>query len=113
MTTAPHVSYDTSGPSVTREELEAFAGGLLQAVGMDLEDADFTARTLVHADLRGVHSHGVRMLPLYVRTLSSGSMNPSRRWKPLCRRAIYLKAVVKTFHRFWQPTQRRCVESLV
>ena len=70
MTTAPHVSYDTSGPSVAREELEAFAGGLLQAVGMDLEDADFTARTLVHADLRGVHSHGVRMLPLYVRTLS-------------------------------------------
>ena len=76
MTAAPHVSYDTSGPSVTREELEAFASGLLQAVGMDLEDADFTARTLVHADLRGVHSHGVRMLPLYVRTLSSGSMNP-------------------------------------
>ena len=49
MTAEPHVSYDTAGPLVTREELEAFAGGLLQAVGMDLEGAGYTARTLVHA----------------------------------------------------------------
>ena len=77
MTAAVHVAYDDSGPVVAREELEEFASSLLQAVGMDPAGAELTARTLVHADLRGVHSHGVRMLPLYVRTLASGSMNPS------------------------------------
>ena len=73
MGAATHVSYDTSGPVVARAELEAFAGKLLEAVGVDPAGAALTARTLVHADLRGVHSHGVRMLPLYLRTLASNS----------------------------------------
>ena len=76
MGAAIHTTYDTSGPRVARRELEAFAGQLLEAVGMDPAGAALTARTLVHADLRGVHSHGVRMLPLYLRTLANKSLNP-------------------------------------
>lgn len=76
MGAATHTTYDTSGPRVARQELETFGGKLLESVEMDAAGAALTARTLVHADLRGVHSHGVRMLPLYLKTLASKSLNP-------------------------------------
>ncbi len=71
-----HLTYDTAGPTVMRQELEVFGSRLLAAVGVEAADAAFVAETLVHADLRGVHSHGVRMLPIYVNTLAAGNMNP-------------------------------------
>jgi LDH2 family malate/lactate/ureidoglycolate dehydrogenase len=46
---------------------------------MSERDADLLAETLVHADLRGIHSHGVLRVPEYVRKLTTGGVNPAGR----------------------------------
>jgi LDH2 family malate/lactate/ureidoglycolate dehydrogenase len=44
---------------------------------MPPEDAHLLAHTLVWADLRGVHSHGVMRVPEYVRRLTERGVNPA------------------------------------
>src|SRR5262249_40717720 len=51
-----------------------------QACDMSIEDARLLAETLVEADLRGCHSHGVLRVPEYVWKLRQGGANP--RGKP-------------------------------
>jgi LDH2 family malate/lactate/ureidoglycolate dehydrogenase len=46
---------------------------------MSEDDAGLLAETLVHADLRGIHSHGVLRVPEYVRKLTIGGVNPTGR----------------------------------
>jgi LDH2 family malate/lactate/ureidoglycolate dehydrogenase len=53
-------------------ELESFVGAVLQAAGADAPSAEATVRALVGASLRGVDSHGVRLLPHYVKVLQGG-----------------------------------------
>jgi LDH2 family malate/lactate/ureidoglycolate dehydrogenase len=47
--------------------LAPFVGTVLERVGVPPADARTVADTLVGADLRGVHSHGVMRLPNYVK----------------------------------------------
>jgi LDH2 family malate/lactate/ureidoglycolate dehydrogenase len=44
--------------------------------GMSEQDAGIVAGSLVHADLRGVHSHGVMRVPDYAEKLLAGGVNP-------------------------------------
>ncbi len=46
------------------------------ACGMRDHDANALARSLVAADLRGIHSHGVMRVPDYVKRLTSGGVDP-------------------------------------
>jgi hypothetical protein len=48
---------------------------------MDDRDALLLAQTLVRADARGVHSHGVMRVPDYVGKLTRGGVNPRGRPK--------------------------------
>ena len=54
-------------------------GRLLAALyvhaGVDPEDARIGADALVDADLRGVSTHGARLIPNYLRSLHSGALN--------------------------------------
>jgi LDH2 family malate/lactate/ureidoglycolate dehydrogenase len=52
---------------------------IFRRCGMSEDDADLLARTLVHADLRGVHSHGVLRVPDYVGKLTHGGVDPRGR----------------------------------
>ena len=56
--------------------LTTFAEAAFCAVGVPEADALTIADALVDADLRGVHSHGVRWIPRYVASIRSGSTNP-------------------------------------
>ena len=56
--------------------LAALITGLFVGTGMSQADAAFLGACLVDADLRGVHSHGVRWAPTYVRALRAGHLNP-------------------------------------
>ena len=76
MATSTRPTYDTTGPTVMCADLENFGSQMLQTVGLEPTDAMFIAETLVQADLLGLHSHGVRMLPLYLGVLAAGNMNP-------------------------------------
>src|SRR5262249_1897117 len=62
------------------EVLLATVSKIFQACGMSIEDARLLAETLVEADLRGCHSHGVLRVPEYVWKLRQGGANP--RGKP-------------------------------
>jgi len=57
---------------VAAEELSRFVRATLAAAGADETSAETTARALVGASLRGVDSHGVRLLPHYVKVLQGG-----------------------------------------
>jgi LDH2 family malate/lactate/ureidoglycolate dehydrogenase len=64
---------------VTAERLEDSATAIFAACGMSDEDAGLLATTLVHADLRGIHSHGVLRVPDYVKKLTADGVDPRGR----------------------------------
>jgi LDH2 family malate/lactate/ureidoglycolate dehydrogenase len=57
--------------------------GIVQAIfercGMAAADAGVLTAQLVEADLRGIHSHGVMRVPLYVGKLTGGGVDPRGR----------------------------------
>src|SRR6266404_9608114 len=55
---------------------DAFARSLLQAHGVPTEDAATIAGCLVSADLRGVDTHGLCRLPIYLERVRAGLINP-------------------------------------
>ncbi|HYM11143.1 MAG TPA: Ldh family oxidoreductase [Bryobacterales bacterium] len=59
--------------------LETVVRNVFERCGMSGEDAGLLADTLVTADRRGVHSHGVLRAPEYVKKLRGGGVNPAGR----------------------------------
>lgn len=66
---------DEIAARVDREALARFAAAAIAGAGGDSASADAVARALVGASLRGVDSHGVRLLPDYVAVLADGRVN--------------------------------------
>ena len=62
---------------VNFEVLQNFTADLFQSTGMDQEDAEFFAKSLVDTNLWGVDSHGVLRVPIYIKRLLAGSCNPN------------------------------------
>jgi ureidoglycolate dehydrogenase (NAD+) len=62
---------------VPADRLRAFAADLLCASGMRRDEAELAARVIVDANLRGVDTHGVFLLSLYVRRMRRGLINPT------------------------------------
>src|SRR5437667_9938439 len=56
--------------------LESFTTAVFSRCGMGPGDASLVADTLVSADLRGVHSHGVLRVPDYAGKLLRGGVDP-------------------------------------
>ena len=61
---------------VDAKALEHWVTAVFVACGMRESDARLVARTLVKADLRGIHSHGVLRVPEYVGKLTEGGVDP-------------------------------------
>jgi ureidoglycolate dehydrogenase (NAD+) len=61
---------------VSHEELKELVVKKLNNVGVPTENAQIVAEVLVHADLRGVHSHGVLRTEHYVKRVLEGGLNP-------------------------------------
>src|SRR5580704_18680160 len=67
----------TQGPFYADPEAaEAFGRRLLLAHGLSEQDAATVARCLVRADLRGVDTHGLQLLPHYLERVRRGLINP-------------------------------------
>jgi LDH2 family malate/lactate/ureidoglycolate dehydrogenase len=64
---------------VGREELDRFAAALFEAAGVEPDDAAHAASVLVDADARGVASHGVARLPVYLDRMASGGTSATAR----------------------------------
>jgi LDH2 family malate/lactate/ureidoglycolate dehydrogenase len=64
---------------VGAEQLLADVQSIFENCGMSADDARLLADSLVVADVRGVHSHGVLRVPDYVRRLTRDGVNPKGR----------------------------------
>ncbi len=61
---------------VSADELTQVVRAVFQSRGLSERDAGIMADSLVHANLRGVDSHGVMRAPHYVSRVEKGSINP-------------------------------------
>src|SRR5580692_11273429 len=68
--------YSSILPIVSAEDLTAWAATLLEAATFPQPTARLVAASLVAANLRGVDSHGVQLLPYYVEQVERGDMDP-------------------------------------
>lgn len=64
----------TSTPRYSAQALNTFARGLLTAVGMPGDKAQAVADILGEGDLLGHTTHGLQLLPSYLKEVESGSM---------------------------------------
>lgn len=62
---------------VRHEALKSLVIKKLEQAGIPSEHAQIVADVLVHANLRGVHSHGVLRTEHYVKRLKEGGLNPN------------------------------------
>jgi LDH2 family malate/lactate/ureidoglycolate dehydrogenase len=61
--------------AVDAQRLISAVGDILTAVGIAAADARLVAEDLVTADLEGIPSHGVMLLPMYVERIDKGSVS--------------------------------------
>ncbi len=61
---------------VQAEPMRQFSVSVCTAVQLSQEHAKLLTDTLIQADLRGVHTHGVTRLPSYVKRYQTGEINP-------------------------------------
>jgi LDH2 family malate/lactate/ureidoglycolate dehydrogenase len=71
---------------VKADELSACVTAIFEAVGMAQDDAALLTDSLVRADLRGIHSHGVIRVPDYVRKMRVEGVDPRGTPKRVSRR---------------------------
>jgi LDH2 family malate/lactate/ureidoglycolate dehydrogenase len=69
--------------NVREGDLKAFGYAALEALGFEPGDARLAIDVLVEADMRGVHSHGVVRLPIYMERVAAGVVNPRPRMRRL------------------------------
>jgi LDH2 family malate/lactate/ureidoglycolate dehydrogenase len=65
------------GARVSAADLVAFAEEVLQRIGLLGATAHLVADTLVDADARGIGSHGLVRLPIYVKRIQGGLVDPA------------------------------------
>ncbi len=65
--------------TIQADPLRTFVEEALRSAGLDGEEARIAASALVEANLCGVDSHGVRMLPGFVTLIRKGKINPKGR----------------------------------
>lgn len=63
------------------ESLEDFCSEALKLSGVRVDVARLVASGLVETSLRGVDSHGIRLLPHYLRAVKGGRINPAPRYR--------------------------------
>lgn len=62
--------------NIKHEDLQNLVVKLLKAVDVPEKDAELVATSLVNADLKGIESHGVRWMDIYLNRLTRGMMKP-------------------------------------
>ncbi|MGH7199550.1 MAG: Ldh family oxidoreductase [Planctomycetaceae bacterium] len=69
---------------VPEEGLQALLVALLNRKGMFAAEAEIGAARMVEADLRGLHSHGSRMVRRYIEAMDQGDIDPRAQIVTLC-----------------------------
>ncbi len=74
-------THDPNVRFIDYEELVVFSRAVLTAAGLDAYSLDAVVTGLCETSLRGVDSHGVRLLPHYARSSVSGRKNPKPEYR--------------------------------
>jgi ureidoglycolate dehydrogenase (NAD+) len=61
---------------VSHTDLQAFAANIFKRQGLSDEHAQQVAQAMVWADLRGIDTHGVSRIPMYLKFISQQVINP-------------------------------------
>jgi LDH2 family malate/lactate/ureidoglycolate dehydrogenase len=69
-------SKDPAGTLASLATIEDFCRKIFLAAGADQQTADAATRGMLHGTRYGIDSHGVRLLPHYVKGLTEGRLNP-------------------------------------
>ena len=64
--------------AIAAKTLEDFAAAIIAAAGSSEYEAREVARHLVEANLKGHDSHGIGMIPTYVKNVQAGLLHPNR-----------------------------------
>lgn len=67
----------TTDITIAARALSDFCETILRKAGVPAATAALTAESLVVSNLRGVDSHGVQLLPYYVKQILGGDLNPA------------------------------------
>src|ERR1019366_4732091 len=59
------------------DQIREFASNALTAAGTEVEAAQSVANALTETSMRGVDSHGIRLLLHYIKVVQGGRINPS------------------------------------
>jgi LDH2 family malate/lactate/ureidoglycolate dehydrogenase len=70
------VRIDKDIVTVAPQDLRDLVTNLLEKVGVPRADGAMVAEVMVNADLKGVESHGVRWLDIYLKRIQAGSVKP-------------------------------------
>lgn len=70
------VSIDKDIVTIAPLDLKNLVTSLLEKVGVPREQGAMVAEVMVNADLKGVESHGVRWLDIYLKRIQAGSVKP-------------------------------------
>ena len=68
---------DISTTTLSLEEIRDLARSVFMGAGMDEHGSEILAELVRMTERDGLRSHGLRMLPIYVQSFSSGYANPS------------------------------------
>lgn len=88
--------------TIPADELKRLVSALFQSRGLSARDAGIMADSLVHANLRGIDSHGVMRAPHYLQRIEAGSINPNP--NPTTTRTGPATATIDGDHGFGQVT---------
>jgi LDH2 family malate/lactate/ureidoglycolate dehydrogenase len=91
--------------------LRDYARRILEAADVPSDKAWLTADSLVAANLRGVDSHGVQLLPHYIRQIEAGGIDPATNGEAISRDGAC--AVYDARHGLGQPVAAACCDLAV
>jgi LDH2 family malate/lactate/ureidoglycolate dehydrogenase len=94
--------------AIDAHRLVAAVAGILTAAGIKPADAEVVATDLVEADLEGIASHGVMLLPMYVDRIAKGSVSRLSRGAVVSDRGTAI--VIDAGNALGQLTARQAVE---
>ncbi len=57
---------------IQRIKLEEFSNSCLVKIGVPKQEAEIITNTMIEADARGIHSHGIMRLPIYIERIQKG-----------------------------------------
>jgi len=64
---------------ISIDRLGRFIVDLTRKIGLEKIDADILTESLIDADLKGIRSHGVLRLPIYIKRMESGVIDIAKK----------------------------------